>query len=396
MRQVFGVALVAVVVTSLVGCAPPGDNRPDGTPIQVPDKPSAPVELNLLDGGGMIGVAPMVDAFVKTHPDIISSVTWESASESDTVSTIKPQVESGNIQIDMVVTGTSGMSAGIANDLWVPIATDYADRLSNMDNYIEPAKALQDLTEGTAVNVIWCYCGPVMIYNPAEVSDPPQTPEELLQWASKNPGKFGYSRPANSGVGRTFLLALPYILGDKDPQDPNNGWDKTWAYLEELGKYIDNYPSSTGQSVTNLADGTWSLMPSSVGWDVEPRINGQMPLTMETYNLDKTTWVMDPNYVMVPRGIDPEKLSAILLLIQYMLTPEVNAMTVNGGSYLPGAVVEGATLDLAPQEMQDQISEFTRPWYEDAAATVPLVAPPGTDVVVEALDIWDRRIGAGG
>ena len=36
------------------------------------------------------------------------------------------------------------------------------------------------------------------------------------------------------------MMGLPYILGDKDPKDPVNGWEKTWAYLAEL-----NPPSST-------------------------------------------------------------------------------------------------------------------------------------------------------
>ncbi len=29
-------------------------------------------------------------------------------------------------------------------------------------------------------------------------------------------------------------MGLPYMLGDKDPKDPVNGWEKTWAYLKEL------------------------------------------------------------------------------------------------------------------------------------------------------------------
>ena len=48
----------------------------------------------------------------------------------------------------------------------------------------------------------------------------------------RNPNRFMYARPANSGPGRTFLMGLPYMLGDSDPKDPMNGWDKTWAYLE--------------------------------------------------------------------------------------------------------------------------------------------------------------------
>ena len=60
---------------------------------------------------------------------------------------------------------------------------------------------------------------------------PPKTAEELLAYAKANPSAVQYARPANSGPGRTFLMGLPYLLGDNDPKDPVNGWDKTWAYL---------------------------------------------------------------------------------------------------------------------------------------------------------------------
>ncbi|MGP4854925.1 extracellular solute-binding protein, partial [Klebsiella pneumoniae] len=77
----------------------------------------------------------------------------------------------------------------------------------------------------------------------------PTTAEELLAWAKANPNRFFYGRPANSGPGRTFLMGLPYILGDKDPMDPEKGWDKTWAYLKELGNYIEYYPAGTGPTM---------------------------------------------------------------------------------------------------------------------------------------------------
>ena len=59
--------------------------------------------------------------------------------------------------------------------------------------------------------------GPLLQYNPDVVSDVPTTPEEVLAWAEANPGDFGYARPANSGPGRTWLMGLPYLLGDEDP-----------------------------------------------------------------------------------------------------------------------------------------------------------------------------------
>ena len=64
-----------------------------------------------------------------------------------------------------------------------------------------------------------------------------------------------YARPSNSGPGRTFLMGLPYLLGDKDPRDPVNGWDKTWAYLKELGKYVEYYPSGTKDTMSGWPTG---------------------------------------------------------------------------------------------------------------------------------------------
>ncbi len=84
----------------------------------IPAKPSAPVSLHILDvAGNQKLTGPMVAAFVKAHPDIISSVSWESAGAPDLVGTIKPQVDSGKLSVDLVMTGTDGLSAGIGQNL---------------------------------------------------------------------------------------------------------------------------------------------------------------------------------------------------------------------------------------------------------------------------------------
>ena len=62
--------------------------------------------------------------------------------------------------------------------------------------------------------------GPLMEYNPDKVKQAPTTPQELLAWCKANPNRLIYARPANSGPGRTFIMGLPYILGDKNPKDP--------------------------------------------------------------------------------------------------------------------------------------------------------------------------------
>ncbi|WP_022886637.1 extracellular solute-binding protein [Glaciibacter superstes] len=393
-------AVVAVAAMALTGCtapntastpAPAATNASD-----VPDKPSAPVTLNILDvAGNQKLTGPMVDEFIKENPDVISAVTWESAGAPDVVGTIKPQVDSGSLSVDMVMTGTDGLSAGIAQDLWIPLVTDYGDRVSNQENYIEPAAAMQELAEDFGVVTTYYPSGPLLQYNPDVVTDVPSTPEELLAWAQANPGKFGYARPANSGPGRTFLQGLPYILGDEDPSDPENGWDKTWAYLKELGATIDNYPTGTGQVITNMADGTWALIPTTTGWDIEPRATAKEPATIEAAPFDDFTWVTDAHYAVVPKGQSADKMSAILLLLQYILTPDVNAMAYDSGYFYPGPAIEGATLDKAPQASQDLLKEFGRDWYDDLIEEKPKATPLVPDQLVKAFDIWDREIGTG-
>jgi len=393
-------AAVAVAALVLTGCAAPNSGAAPATPVanasDVPDTPSAPVTLNILDvAGNQKLTGPMVDAFVAANPDVISSVTWESACAPDLVGSIKPQVDSGSLSIDLVMTGTDGLAAGIGQDLWIPLVTDYADRLSNQDNYIEPAANMQKLAEGFGVVTTYYPSGPLLQYDPAVVTDVPTTPEEVLAWAQANPGKFGYARPANSGPGRTFLQGLPYILGDSDPTDPVNGWDKTWAYLKELGLTINNYPTGTGQVISNMADGTWAMIPTTTGWDIEPRATAKMPASIEAAPFDDFTWVTDAHYAVVPKGQSADKMSAILLLLQDILTPETNAMAYDTGYFYPGPAIEGATLDKAPQASQDVIAEFGRDWYDALIEEMPKVSPLEPAALVQAFDIWDREVGSG-
>ncbi|MCR6491913.1 ABC transporter substrate-binding protein [Cellulomonas sp. P24] len=396
------VAGVAVLSLALAACSAPNSGAAANTPAAaasagaVPDKPSAPVSLHILDvAGNQKLTGPMVDAFVKAHPDIISSVSWESAGAPDLVGTIKPQVDSGNLSVDLVMTGTDGLSAGIEQNLWVPIVKDYGSRISNMANYLDPAAKMEALADGYGVVTTYYPSGPLLQYDPKVVTNVPKTPEELLAWAKAHPGKFGYARPANSGSGRTFLMGLPYMLGDKDPSDPVNGWAKTWAYLKDLGQYINNYPTGTGALISQMADGTVAMVPTTTGWDINPRALGQEPASIEAAAFSSFTWVTDAHYAVVPKGQSADKMAAILDLLQYMLTPDVNAMAYDSGYFYPGPAVKGATLDKAPAASQEVIKKYGRDWYDALIAKEPKAVPLTPANMVKAFDMWDREVGTG-
>ena len=133
----------------------------------------------------------------------------------------------------MVLTGSDGLAAGLEQNLWLKLLPAYADRFPGLEENYEPAALNLHRAQGQGFGVVINYypSGPLLEYAPERVRSVPTTAEELLAWAKANPKRFMYARPANSGPGRTFMMGLPYILGDKDPKDPVDGWDKTWAYL---------------------------------------------------------------------------------------------------------------------------------------------------------------------
>src|SRR5437773_1414178 len=175
---------------------------------------------------------------------------------------------------------------------------------------------LQELAKDQALAVVFMPAGPLVEYNPAKVKEPPTTPAALLAWCKANPNKFVYARPANSGPGRTFLMGLPYMLGDKDPKDPVNGWEKTWAYLKDLNSCIEYYPTGTGIVMKELGEGTRDMTITVSGWDLNPRALGIVPKEYKVAAFDNLTWVNDTQYLMVPKGVTGEKLDVVLDLIK--------------------------------------------------------------------------------
>src|SRR5437867_12397579 len=97
--------------------------------------------------------------------------------------------------------------------------------------------------------------GPLLEYNPAKVKQAPTTPQELLAWCKANPNRLVYARAAISGPGRTFIMGLPYILGDKNPKDPVNRGEKAWAYLKVHNICTEDYAAGTRGVMKALGEG---------------------------------------------------------------------------------------------------------------------------------------------
>jgi putative spermidine/putrescine transport system substrate-binding protein len=361
-----------------------------------PALPTAPVALNVIDVAGQLQLTQRaMETYAKANPKLVSKIAFSQAPAPELPGKIKAQQDAGRVDIDLVLTGTDGLAAGIDQKLWVPLVTDYASVLPNLkDIYLPGAVKMQALAENQAVCVVYCPAGPILEYMPDAVKQPPTTAQELLDWAKAHPKRFLYARPANSGPGRTFLQGLPYLLGDKDAMDPKDGWDKTWAYLVELGKYIEYYPTGTGPTMKELAEGSRDIIASHLGWDLNPRILGVVPKEAQMSVLKGFHWVTDAQYWAIPKGVSNDKLAVLLDMTKYMLSKPAQAMTYDKGYFYPGPAVKDVPLSMAPPDSQAVIKEYTRPFYDKLIAEVPAEVPLPADKLVYAFQRWDQQVGA--
>ena len=357
--------------------------------------PKQPVALNVIDVGGALAlVQKPLDNYRNAKKNLVSRMTFTKAPAPELASKLKAQQDAGRLDIDLVLGGLDALSAGIDQKLWVELLPRFADTLPKPEDiYLKPALAMHNLGQGQGMCMVYYPSGPLLEYMPDRVKNPPGSAEELLAWAKQNPNRFFHARPANSGPGRTFLMGMPYLLGDKDPKDPMKGWDKTWAYLKELNQYIEYYPSGTGATMKELGEGSRDMIVSTTGWDINPRVLGIVPKEAKIATLKGFHWVADAQYMMVPKGVSDEKLAVLLDVMKWVLTPEQQAFTYDEGYFYPGPAVKNVTLEMAPEESQKAIKEFGRPEYEKLIADNPVEVPLQPDAMVAAFRRWDEEIG---
>ena len=357
--------------------------------------PTSPVALSVVDVAGNLALTQKaIENYRKAKPNLVSRITFTKAPAPELPGKLKAQQEANRVDIDMVLTGTDALSAGVEQKLWTPLLPQLAGSLPKLDEiYLEGAAKMQGLASGQGVVVTYYPSGPLLEYMPDKVKKVPTTAEELLAYTRENKNRFFYARPANSGPGRTWIMGLPYILGDSNPKDPVKGWDKTWAYLKALGENVEYYPAGTGAVMKELGEGSRDMTVTTTGWDINPRVLGVVPKEAKVGALKGFHWVTDAHYMCIPKGVSDEKLAVLLDLMNFLLTKEQQAYTYDEGYFYPGPAVKGVTLDMAPADSQAAIKEYGRPEYEKLIAEAPLETPLDPDQMVLAFRRWDEEVG---
>ena len=358
--------------------------------------PKSAVALNIIDVGGALAlVQKPLENYRKAKPELVSRMTFNKAPAPELPGKIKAMQDAGRVDIDVILGGLDALSAGIDQKLWIELFPRFADVLPNPKDILLPAALdMHNLGANQGMCMVYYPSGPLLEYMPERVKTPPKSAEELLAYSKANPNRFLYARPANSGPGRTFLMGLPYILGDKDPKDPLGGWDKTWSYLKELGQYIEYYPTGTGATMKELGEGSRDMIVSTTGWDINPRALGIVPKQAAITSLKGFHWVSDAQYMFVPKGVPDDKLAVIIDLIKWVMQPEQQAFTYDAGYFYPGPAVKNVPITMAPEESQAVIKEYGRPEYEALIAGNPIEVPLVPEKMVSAFSRWDQEIGS--
>jgi putative spermidine/putrescine transport system substrate-binding protein len=372
-----------------------GAARAAGT--AMPALPETPVSLSIIDVAGNLQLSQKAfDAYRRERPKLVSRIALTQAPAPELPGKIRAQQAAGRVDIDIVLTGTDALAAGIQQNIWQPLFPDLAAAFPpDLEARYQPAAwAMQGLAQGQGLCIDFCPAGPLLEYMPDRVPTPPTTTGELLDWTRAHPKRFFYARPANSGPGRAWLMGLPYLLGDRDPKDPKDGWEKTWAYLAELGRNIEYYPTGTTATMKELGEGSRDIIVTMTGWDISPRVLGVVPKEAMVGTLKGFHFVTDAQYMATPKGLAPEKLAVVLDLMAYMLGESAQAMAWDRGYFYPGPAIRNAPLDRAPADSQAAIAEFGRDFYAKLIEDTPKETPLAADRMVYAFDRWDQQIGA--
>jgi len=349
-----------------------------------------PITLSVIDtGGDLASTEVIIRNYAKANPDKVKDIKIQRAPAPELPAKIKAQQDAGRLDINLVLTGQDGGSLLALNKQIIQIP-NYKTEFPR-EILTDAGKALYDEGGGYLIPSVGNAGGPVFIYNPSKVPNPPKTAGDLLAWVKVNPGKFMYARPANSGPGRSILQGMSFILNDSKPMDPEKGWEKGWDFLKELGKSVEYYPTGTAITLKEFAQGQRWMIAGIMEWDMKPRAQSVIPPDSKIAILENTTFVVDGHYWAIPTGVPKEQVDVILDLMKFMWKPEQQVLTWTA---FIGPVVKSATIASAPKNIQDDVKEFWRPEYDQVGTKWKVSSPLGVTALSYAMDRWDREIGA--
>ena len=163
---------------ALVGVA----GLPGAAYAQSPPMPTSPVSINVMDVGGALAlIQPAFEDYKATHEKVVSRIGLIKAPAPELAGKLKAQQAAGRLDIDLVLTGSDGLAAGLEQDLWLKILPDHNARFPNLEANYEPAALRLHKVQGQGFGVVCNYypSGPLIEYAPERVKNVPTSAEPI-------------------------------------------------------------------------------------------------------------------------------------------------------------------------------------------------------------------------
>ena len=117
--------LSGCLALGLAACGAPEADKgfvaePAAADVKLPD---SPVTLNIIDVAGNLHLTQQIfENYKAQHPKLVDKITYTKATSPELAGKVKAQQGAGRLDIDLVLTGTDGLSAGLEQGLWVDLA----------------------------------------------------------------------------------------------------------------------------------------------------------------------------------------------------------------------------------------------------------------------------------
>lgn len=303
---------------------------------------------------------------------------------------LQEEVEGGLPSLDAVMTNFAGYALGAARDLWQPMPAGlletYAPLLTPAGRLVQARLGDSALVMGTVPG------GPVLVHRRSVLPAAPRSAAGLLDYARQNPGRFQYARPSQSRFGQAFVTAMPYLLGDAAPLDPERGWDRTWPYLRELGQFAGYYPASGRAAAEEFLEGGADLLPALLGSYLLGMATRLLPPDTLCTPFDDAPLVPYSWILAVPRGVPASRIAPVGPLVAFMHDARTQRLMFGRGLVPGSPVADGGTVT---------VTEHDRLWTEaltpELSASIQdrkTAAPLDPAAEAYMLRAWDERIGS--
>lgn len=224
-----------------------------------------------------------------------------------------------------------------------------------------------------------------LAYNPALAPNPPQSYDELPQWAAAHPKMFGYNGIKGGASGVSFVMGWIYAYGS-DGQKLMNGpfdaaeaqkWQPAFERLKAFNQYVTLTPGNAG-TLDMLSRGEIAIGPVWVDMFYSWKANGQLPDDFKLL-LPAPGMPGQPMHYVIPAQAPNRELAK--QFVELATSPKVQAQgIVERFNWYPGIDAKYVQPELKAEIWQKLFTDVTPEELAAKGKTFP-IAPYHTAIL---------------